>query len=72
MRRALPHGQAADGRAFHLFVDQMGPAQFIAGQGMDVRPHPHIGLATVTYLFEGSIFHRDSEKVTRWRSRRAR
>jgi hypothetical protein len=39
----------------------MGPAQFIAGTGMDVRPHPHIGLATVTYLFEGAIFHRDSE-----------
>jgi len=35
--------------------------QFIAGKGMDVRPHPHIGLATVTYLFDGSIMHRDSE-----------
>jgi len=38
----------------------MGPVQFIAGQGLDVRPHPHIGLATVTYLFEGEVFHRDS------------
>ncbi|BBB66071.1 hypothetical protein UNDYM_1818 [Undibacterium sp. YM2] len=43
-----------------IFLDHMGPAQFEAGQGMDVRPHPHIGLATVTYLFEGSMFHRDS------------
>ena len=39
----------------------MGPVQFLAGQGMDVRPHPHIGLATVTYLFDGRITHRDSE-----------
>jgi redox-sensitive bicupin YhaK (pirin superfamily) len=44
-----------------IFFDQMGPVQFIAGQGMDVRPHPHIGLATVTYLFDGRIMHRDSE-----------
>lgn len=42
------------------FFDHMGPAQFAAGQGMDVRPHPHIGLATVTYLFDGEIMHRDS------------
>ena len=42
------------------FFDQMGAATFAAGQGMDVRPHPHIGLATVTYLFEGEILHRDS------------
>jgi redox-sensitive bicupin YhaK (pirin superfamily) len=40
---------------------QMGPVQFLAGQGMDVRPHPHIGLATVTYLFDGRVMHRDSE-----------
>jgi redox-sensitive bicupin YhaK (pirin superfamily) len=38
----------------------MGPAEFLLGQGIDVRPHPHIGLATVTYLFEGEIWHRDS------------
>ncbi|MBX9767655.1 MAG: pirin family protein, partial [Bdellovibrionales bacterium] len=43
-----------------IFIDQMGPAKFAPGQGIDVRPHPHIGLSTFTYLFEGSIFHRDS------------
>jgi redox-sensitive bicupin YhaK (pirin superfamily) len=60
VRRALPHGRRQMVGPF-IFFDQMGPAQFIAGQGMDVRPHPHIGLATVTYLFEGAMFHRDSE-----------
>jgi redox-sensitive bicupin YhaK (pirin superfamily) len=43
-----------------IFLDQMGPAVFAPGSGIDVRPHPHIGLATVTYLFEGEILHRDS------------
>ncbi|SHE57362.1 hypothetical protein SAMN04487965_0193 [Microbulbifer donghaiensis] len=43
-----------------IFFDHMGPADFPAGQGIDVRPHPHIGIATVTYLFEGEILHRDS------------
>jgi redox-sensitive bicupin YhaK (pirin superfamily) len=43
-----------------IFFDQMGPAEFLLGKGMDVRPHPHIGLATVTYLFQGEIWHRDS------------
>ena len=43
-----------------IFLDQMGPAEFLLGQGLDVRPHPHIGLATVTYLFDGEITHRDS------------
>ncbi len=43
-----------------IFFDHMGPADFAAGTGIDVRPHPHIGLATVTYLFEGEILHRDS------------
>ncbi|GIZ51642.1 pirin family protein [Noviherbaspirillum aridicola] len=43
-----------------IFFDHMGPAGFDAGRGLDVRPHPHIGLATVTYLFEGAILHRDS------------
>lgn len=43
-----------------IFLDQMGPAVFAPGAGIDVRPHPHIGLATVTYLFEGEILHRDS------------
>lgn len=43
-----------------IFFDHMGPADFEAGQGIDVRPHPHINLATVTYLFEGEILHQDS------------
>src|SRR4051794_5916296 len=43
-----------------IFVDEFGPARLAPGQGMDVRPHPHINLATVTYLFEGAIAHRDS------------
>src|SRR5256714_11398203 len=43
-----------------VFVDEFGPARLPAGQGMDVRPHPHINLATVTYLFDGAIEHRDS------------
>jgi hypothetical protein len=60
VRRALPHGKRQMVGPF-IFFDQMGPVQFLAGQGMDVRPHPHIGLATVTYLFDGRIRHRDSE-----------
>jgi redox-sensitive bicupin YhaK (pirin superfamily) len=60
VRRALPHDKRQMVGPF-IFFDQMGPVQFIAGQGMDVRPHPHIGLATVTYLFDGRIMHRDSE-----------
>jgi redox-sensitive bicupin YhaK (pirin superfamily) len=43
-----------------IFFDHMGPAEFPAGRGVNVRPHPHINLATVTYLFEGEILHRDS------------
>ena len=43
-----------------IFFDHLGPIRFAAGHGMDVRPHPHIGLATVTYLFKGTITHRDS------------
>lgn len=43
-----------------VFWDQMGPTMLAAGHGLDVRPHPHIGLATVTYLFDGEIMHRDS------------
>ena len=43
-----------------IFFDQMGPAEFLTGQGVDVRPHPHIGLATVTYLYRGEFHHRDS------------
>ena len=63
VRRALPHGKRQMVGPF-IFFDQMGPVQFIAGQGMDVRPHPHIGLATVTYLFDGRVVHRDSEGNT--------
>lgn len=43
-----------------VFFDHIGPATFSPGKGMDVRPHPHIGLATLTFLFDGEIFHRDS------------
>ncbi|QIG46947.1 pirin family protein [Nordella sp. HKS 07] len=60
VRRALPHGRRQMVGPF-IFFDHFGPVQFIAGHGMDVRPHPHIGLATVSYLFDGSILHRDSE-----------
>jgi redox-sensitive bicupin YhaK (pirin superfamily) len=59
VRRALPHRERTMVGPF-IFVDQFGPARLPAGQGMDVRPHPHINLATVTYLFEGAIEHRDS------------
>src|SRR5262245_47844397 len=43
-----------------IFFDQMGPAEFLIGHGVDVRPHPHVGLATVPHLFEGQVWHRDS------------
>jgi len=59
VRRALPSAQKQMIGPF-IFFDQMGPAEFLIGNGIDVRPHPHIGLATVTYLFEGEVFHRDS------------
>jgi redox-sensitive bicupin YhaK (pirin superfamily) len=59
VRRALPSSQKQMVGPF-IFFDQMGPAEFLIGGGVDVRPHPHIGLATVTYLFEGEIWHRDS------------
>lgn len=60
VRRALPHRERRMVGPF-IFLDQMGPARFTPGRGVDVRPHPHIGLATVTYLFTGSLMHRDSE-----------
>src|SRR3954454_17739165 len=60
VRRALPHGKRQMVGPF-IFFDHFGPVQFVSGKGMDVRPHPHIGLATVTWLFDGSIMHRDSE-----------
>src|SRR3954466_7457833 len=59
VRRALPARERQMIGPF-IFFDQMGPGEFLAGRGLDVRPHPHIGLATVTYLFEGSIMHRDT------------
>ena len=59
VRRALPSGRRQMVGPF-IFFDQMGPAELLTDQGIDVRPHPHIGLATVTYLFQGAIHHRDS------------
>ena len=59
VRRALPSARRRMVGPF-IFLDHMGPAEFRSGQGIDVRPHPHIGLATVTYLFAGEIVHRDS------------
>ncbi len=59
VRRVLPAFPQKMVGSF-IFFDHMGPARFPPGQGVDVRPHPHIGLATVTYLFEGSFMHRDS------------
>ena len=59
VRRAVPSPQCRMVGPF-VFVDQFGPARLNAGEGMDVRPHPHINLATVTWLFEGAIDHRDS------------
>lgn len=59
VRRVLPAAQRRMVGPF-IFLDQIGPVVFPAGQGLDVRPHPHIGLATVTYLLGGAIVHRDS------------
>ena len=59
VRRVLPSRARSMVGPF-IFVDQFGPAQLDLGSGMDVRPHPHIDLATVTWLFEGAIDHRDS------------
>ena len=59
VRRAIPSRARSMVGPF-IFVDQFGPAQLDLGAGMDVRPHPHIALATVTWLFEGAIDHRDS------------
>ena len=59
VRRVLP----SEGRQMvgpFIFFDHLGPTQFEPGYGIDVRPHPHIALATVTYLFSGSLEHRDS------------
>jgi hypothetical protein len=59
VQRVLPAAQRRMVGPF-VFFDQFGPVEFAVGRGIDVRPHPHIGLATVTYLFEGGIVHRDS------------
>jgi redox-sensitive bicupin YhaK (pirin superfamily) len=59
VRRALP-AVARQMVGPFIFFDQMGPGEFLTGQGIDVRPHPHIGLATVTYLYKGEFQHRDS------------
>lgn len=58
VRRALPSRERRTVGPF-VFLDEMGPAMLPAGAGIDVRPHPHIGLSTVTYLYEGAILHRD-------------
>jgi hypothetical protein len=59
VRRAVPSIQARSVGPF-VFVDHMGPASFAPGHGIDVRPHPHIGLATVTFLWQGRLRHRDT------------
>lgn len=59
VRRALPSSDRRMVGPF-IFFDHMGPSEFPPGKGIQVRPHPHIGIATVTYLFEGEIMHRDS------------
>ncbi len=59
VRRGLPSAEQRTVGPF-VFWDEMGPGMFAPGEGLDVRPHPHIGLATITYLFDGSMVHRDS------------
>lgn len=59
IRRALPQAACRCIGPF-VFFDQFGPTRFESGHGLDVRPHPHIGLATITYLFDGELVHRDS------------
>lgn len=59
VHRALPFRNKRMVGPF-IFWDQMGPGEFVTGQGVDVRPHPHIGLSTVTYLFDGTMDHKDS------------
>src|SRR5215469_11939543 len=63
VHRALPSARSRMVGPF-IFFDHFGPAHFRAGSGIDVRPHPHIGLATLTYLFDGEIMHRDSLGTT--------
>ena len=65
VRRALPSAKRQMVGPF-IFFDQMGPAEFLTGEGIDVRPHPHIGLGTVTYLLKGRLHHRDSLGTDQW------
>lgn len=65
VRRALPAPKRQMVGPF-IFFDEMGPAEFLTGQGVDIRPHPHIGLSTVTYLFQGKFHHRDSLGTDQW------
>jgi redox-sensitive bicupin YhaK (pirin superfamily) len=65
VRRALPSAKRQMVGPF-IFFDVMGPAEFLNGQTIDVRPHPHIGLATVTYLYRGRMHHRDSLGTDQW------
>lgn len=59
VRRALPHSTRRTVGPY-VFFDHFGPAEFRSGKGLDVRPHPHIGLSTLTYLYDGEIIHRDT------------
>ena len=65
VRRALPAPKRQMVGPF-IFFDQMGPAEFLPTRGMDVRPHPHIGLATISYLHRGRMHHRDSLGTDQW------
>ena len=65
VRRALPAPRRQMVGPF-IFFDQMGPAEFVTGQSIDIRPHPHIGLSTVTYLLDGKFHHRDSLGTDQW------
>ena len=65
VRRALPAPKQQMVGPF-IFFDQMGPAEFLPARGMDVRPHPHIGLATISYLYRGRMHHRDSLGTDSW------
>ena len=59
VKRVLPHSTRQMIGPF-IFFDQMGPNEFITNDGLNVRPHLHIGLATLTYLFSGEVYHKDS------------
>ncbi|MBT8476531.1 MAG: pirin family protein [Alphaproteobacteria bacterium] len=65
VRRALPAPKRQMVGPF-IFFDQMGPAEFLPTKGLDVRPHPHIGLATISYLYSGRMHHRDSLGTDAW------